>query len=103
MLSNRIAVEVKLVAHPVGFIGSTIQLALKTFTPATSVLWTHDIQEAVQTTSNSAIIPLDSQGNATASIIIDTTWGPGLHLLFAKDILTRYTASTQLQITGSAT
>ena len=81
-------------------IGETLKLVISHFTPATSVLLTHDIQEAVQTTSNSAIIPLDSQGHATASIIIDATWGPGLHLLFAEDILTRYTASATLQITN---
>jgi hypothetical protein len=80
--------------------GETLKLVISHFTPATSVLLTHDIQEAVQTTSNSAIIPIDSQGNATASIIIDNTWGPGLHLLFAEDILTRYTASATLQITN---
>lgn len=80
--------------------GQTVQVTISHFTPQTKVLLTHDIEEAVQTTSGSAIIPIGSDGGATASVMIDVTWGPGFHLLFAEDILTRYTASATLQIIG---
>src|SRR6185312_9523843 len=78
--------------------GQTVQATISHFTPKTKVLLTHDIQEAVQTTSGSAIIAIDADGNATASVVIDTGWGPGFHLLFAEVISTRYTASASLQI-----
>jgi hypothetical protein len=78
--------------------GQTVKVTISHFTPQTKVLLTHDIQEPVQTTSGSAIILIGSDGNATTSVIIDDTWGPGFHLLFAEDISTRYTASATLQI-----
>ncbi|HEX6481362.1 MAG TPA: BACON domain-containing carbohydrate-binding protein [Ktedonobacteraceae bacterium] len=80
--------------------GQTVKVTISHFTPQTKVLLTHDIQEAVQTTSASAIILIGSDGNATTSVIIDDMWGPGFHLLFAEDISTRYTASATLQIIG---
>ena len=78
--------------------GQTVKVTISHFTPQTKVLLTHDIEEAVQTTSNSPIISIGSEGNATTSVIIDDTWEPGFHLLFAEDISTRYTASATVQI-----
>ncbi|HLH62324.1 MAG TPA: carboxypeptidase regulatory-like domain-containing protein [Ktedonobacteraceae bacterium] len=80
--------------------GSTLQLIISHFTPSTTVYLTHDIDEAVQTTRDTDYVPLDAQGNARTMIIIDDSWGPGFHLLFAEDVQTRYTASAQLQIVG---
>lgn len=81
-------------------IGDKLKLAISHFAPSTQVFLTHDIEESVQTASGSSIVPIDSHGNATATIVIDDTWGPGFHYLFGEDIQTRYTASATLQIMG---
>ncbi|HJT58644.1 MAG TPA: carboxypeptidase regulatory-like domain-containing protein [Ktedonobacteraceae bacterium] len=81
-------------------IGNNLKLTINHFAPSTQVFLTHDIEESVLTVDGSSIVPINSQGNATATIVIDNTWGPGFHYLFAEDIQTRYTASAQLQIVG---
>ncbi|HZU65871.1 MAG TPA: BACON domain-containing carbohydrate-binding protein [Ktedonobacteraceae bacterium] len=81
-------------------IGTTLQLVISHFTPSTTVYLTHDIDETVQTANDTKYLPIDARGNARTAIVIDNTWGPGFHLLFAEDVQTRYTASAQLQIVG---
>jgi hypothetical protein len=79
--------------------GSTVHVTLTHFSPLTHVALTHDIQEPISINGNSSITT-DAQGSATFSLGIDTTWGPGFHLIVAEDVSTRSTASANLQITG---
>src|SRR5207244_9815812 len=72
---------------------------LKHFSPLTRVVLTHDIQEPIAINGSSSITT-NAQGNATFSLVIDTTWGPGFHLIVAEDVSSRSTASANLQITG---
>jgi len=81
-------------------IGDRVQLLIAHEAPLTQVALTHDIQEPVQVNSGSSLINIDSTGSAKASLVIDTNWGPGFHLIVAEDVSTRYTASATLQITG---
>ena len=91
-------------------IGDKVIVHISHFAPLTHVLLTHDIEEPVQLAPGSsagtsvqhggASIPLDANGNASVSILIDTSWGPGFHPLDAEDVTTHYTASAQLQIIG---
>src|SRR5579863_612426 len=72
------------------------------FEPGTSVLLTHDVQEMVRTTSGSSVVKIGSNGSAKATIIVDSSWGPAFHQVYAEDITTRYTASAQLQVITAA-
>ncbi len=89
------------VSQPTASIGSTITARISHFSPSTSVLLTHDIEEPVQTTTGHALVKLDSYGNASVKILIDTSWGAGFHTLQAEDVTTRYTASAQLHIVSA--
>src|SRR6266581_2518442 len=79
--------------------GSTVNLMIKHFSPSTRVVLTHDIQEPILINGSSSITT-DAQGSAIFPLIIDTTWGPGFHLIVAEDVSSRSTASANLQITG---
>src|SRR6266487_1713870 len=81
--------------------GSTVHVTLKHFSPSTRVALTHDIQEPISINGISSITT-DAQGSATFSLMIDSTWGPGFHLIVAEDVSTRSTASANLQITNEA-
>jgi BACON domain-containing protein len=80
-------------------LGSTVTITLKQFSPLTRVVLTHDIQVPISINGSSSIMT-NAQGVATFSLVIDTSWGPGFHLIVAEDFSTRYTASADLQITG---
>jgi hypothetical protein len=79
--------------------GSTVTVTLKHFAPSTRVDLTHDIQEPISINGSSSITT-DAQGCATFTFVIDTTWGPGFHLIVAEDVTSHSTASENLQITG---
>src|SRR6266699_6745121 len=79
--------------------GNTVNLMIKHFSPSTRVVLTHDIQEPILINGSSSITT-DAQGSAIFPLIIDTTWGPGFHLIVAEDVSSRSTASANLQITG---
>src|SRR5260221_3922172 len=79
---------------------TTIRLAIKNFTPSTSVALTHDIQEPIHLDGGSSIITIGPAGSANVTVNIASDWEPGFHLIVAEDLKTRYTASATLQITG---
>jgi len=84
---------------------TTIRLAIKNFTPSTSVALTHDIQEPIHLNGyslnrDSSIISVGPAGSANVAVNIDSDWGTGSHLIVAEDLKTRYTASSILLITG---
>jgi len=85
---------------------ATIRLAIKNFTPSTSVALTHDIQEPIHLDGGSSVITVGPAGSATAgsanvAVNIDSEWETGFHLIVAEDLKTRYTASATLLIMGS--
>jgi hypothetical protein len=79
--------------------GNAVQVILTNFSTMSQVVLTHDIQEPI-TINSSSSITTDTKGAARFSLVIDNTWGPGLHLIVAEDVKTRSTASANLQITG---
>ncbi|MGZ3615767.1 MAG: BACON domain-containing protein [Ktedonobacteraceae bacterium] len=79
--------------------GSRVNVTLNHFSPSTRVVLTHDIQEPIAINGSSSITT-DARGNATFSLVVDTTWGPGFHSILAEDAGSRSTASANLQITG---
>ena len=79
---------------------TTIRLALKNFTPSTSIALTHDIQEPMAIVGGSSIIRVDPAGSANVAVHIDSDWETGFHLIVAEDLTTRHTASATLLITG---
>ncbi len=85
----------------VATVGETVALHVMHFSPNTHIFVTHDVEETVQLTSGSALVGVDGNGSASVSILIDSSWGPGFHTVQAEDVVTRYTASAILQITGA--
>jgi Viral BACON domain/Carboxypeptidase regulatory-like domain len=82
--------------------GSTVNVTLNHFSPSARVVLTHDIQEPI-TINGSSSITTDTLGNAKFLLVVDTTWGPGFHLIVAEDVNSRSTASANLQIIGEGT
>ncbi len=79
--------------------GSKVTVTLNHFSPSTRVVLTHDIQVPILI-SGSSSITTDALGSAKFPMVIDSTWGPGFHLIVAEDVSSRSTASANLQITG---
>ncbi len=82
-------------------IGQTVTLQISHFTPSASVYLTHDIQEAVQLTTGSALVKVGPAGSADVKMLADAGWTPGYHIIEAEDVSTRYTASATLLIAGA--
>jgi Viral BACON domain/Carboxypeptidase regulatory-like domain len=82
--------------------GSKVNVTLNHFLPSTRVVLTHDIEEPI-TINGSSSITTDTVGSAKFLLVIDTTWGPGFHLIVAEDVNSRSTASANLQIIGEGT
>ncbi len=81
-------------------VGDTVKFTLKHGTPSANVALTHDVQEPIRINGGSSLVTTDSTGSVKVSLVIDSDWGPGFHLIVAEDVTTRYTASATLQITG---
>ncbi|MGZ3624192.1 MAG: BACON domain-containing protein, partial [Ktedonobacteraceae bacterium] len=79
--------------------GSTVNVKLNNFSSSARVVLTHDIQEPIEINGSSSITT-DALGSASFPLVIDSTWGPGFHLIVAEDVKLRTTASANLQITG---
>ena len=79
--------------------GSIVIVTLHNFSSSARVVMTHDIQIPIVINGSSSITTNDL-GSATFRLVIDTTWGPGFHLIVAEDVNLRTTASANLQITG---
>ena len=79
--------------------GSKVEVTLSHFSPTNRVVLTHDIQEPIAINGSSSITT-NARGNATFSLVVDTTWGPGFHSILAENAGSSSTASATLQITG---
>ncbi len=88
-------------SNTVANIGDTMTIHLAHFIPGTSIVLTHDIQEALVTTGNSSTVAVTASGEASAAFVITNAWKPGSHLIEAENVTTRDTASALLQIAGS--
>jgi len=88
-------------SQSVATLGTTIQLAIKNFTPSTRVALTHDIQEPIHLEGGSPILSVGPAGAANVAARIDSDWGTGPRLIVAEDLTTRYTAQATLLITGN--
>src|SRR2546426_7260707 len=53
-----------------------------------TVALTHDVQEPISINGHSTITT-DAQGSASVPFVIDSSWGPGFHLIVAEDVATR--------------
>lgn len=89
-------------------IGQAVVIHIRYFSANTRVYLTHDIQQPVQISLpggsvSDGLIEVNGNGNADVSMVVDQSWGPGFHIVYAEDVTTRYTASSTLQITGSGT
>ncbi|MBX5450339.1 BACON domain-containing protein [Thermogemmatispora sp.] len=82
-------------------IGQRVKLALERFSPSSQVLLSHDLQEPIPVgQQGSSLVQVNSVGSLVLTVQIDASWGPGLHLVEAEDVTTRYTASATLQVAG---
>ena len=77
-----------------------VQVHIVNFPARHSVKLSHDVQEAVITVGGSSIVTIGKDGSAEATLIVDDSWAVGFDLVYAEDITTHYSASTQLQVIG---
>lgn len=82
-------------------LGQRVILHILHFSANSSVYLTHDIQEAIQLTSGSAITKVGATGSADVTMVVDQSWTPGFHPIEAEDVTTHYTANATLQIIGA--
>lgn len=80
--------------------GAVVSLQITHFAPLTTVVLTHDVQEALFTIGGSSAFTVDASGAGSVSFTVNSFWGPGFHLIAAEDVATRYTASATLQVNG---
>lgn len=81
--------------------GQNVDIHLHHFTPYTFVLLTHDTQVAVTLTNGSSLFQVNSQGAANVTMVIDGSWEPGFHPVYAEEKAAHFTASAILQIAGA--
>lgn len=81
-------------------VGGSVSLQLSHFTPLTTVVLTHDVQELLLTSTGVSSLTTSASGTVSAAFTVGRTWGPGFHLIVAEDVATRYTASAMLQVSG---
>jgi hypothetical protein len=81
--------------------GGMFALHLTHFPSGTHVALTHDIQETLTTTAGVSELLVDASGQASASVVVTSSWTPGTHLIVAEDVTTRDTATAILQISGN--
>ena len=83
--------------------GESVDILLKNFSPGSSAVVSHDIQERVHLVGENPVVQIGPDGVKDIKLIIDTNWDPGLHTIEAEDIQTRYTASATLRIDSGPT
>src|SRR3989442_8859662 len=76
-------------------VNDTVTLTLAHFSHAATVALTHDVQEPISIDGHSTITT-DANGTASVPFVIDSSWGPGFHLIVAEDVATRNPASATL-------
>ncbi|MHB8599349.1 MAG: BACON domain-containing protein [Ktedonobacteraceae bacterium] len=85
------------IAHP----GQIVLLRINHFPALTDVFLTHDVQEAVRTDTGSPLLQVGPSGSIEVHILVENTWGAGIHTIDAEGVTTHYIASAILQITGN--
>jgi len=83
--------------------GESVTLHLKNFSPSSSVVVSRDIQERVHLAVGTSTVKIGPDGQQDATLLIDSDWDPGIHMLVIEDIQTRYTASAMLRIDAGPT
>ena len=79
-----------------------VQVQIMHFHHDDKVQITHDVQEAVTTTSGSSIVTIKKDGSAEVTLKVDSSWSIGFDQVYAEDTTTHYTASAQLQVVGAS-
>ena len=83
--------------------GDSTVVHLKNFSPGSSVVVSHDIQERVHLAEGNSIVQIGPDGSKDVTLLIESDWDPGIHTIEAEDIQTRYTASATLRIDAGPT
>ena len=101
-LSPNIAYIFKVVNGVKEPVTAPVQVQIMNFPPGDDVQLTHDVQEAVTTTSGSSIVTIAKDGSPkVVTLKVDSSWAVGFDQVYAEDIKTHYTASAQLQVMGT--
>ncbi|HEX4204681.1 MAG TPA: hypothetical protein VHZ51_10910, partial [Ktedonobacteraceae bacterium] len=83
--------------------GQSVVVHISHFTPSGFVFLSHDIGEQVRTDAGSSKIQVDKNGSRNVTLLIDSSWAAGAHMLEAEDMLTRYSASASLLLISGQT
>jgi Viral BACON domain len=89
------------ISPDIAYPGQVVLLHINHFPALSNVFLTHDVQEAVRTDTTSSLVQVGPTGSIEVHILVEDTWGAGVHTVEAEDVTTHYTASTMLQITGA--
>lgn len=81
-------------------LGGTITLRGTTFSPRGRVGLTRDTNVPVIDTGGSHMLTADNSGNFTDTVVVDSTWLSGPHIIRAEDALTHKMASFTITVTG---
>ncbi|MGH2506082.1 MAG: BACON domain-containing protein [Ktedonobacteraceae bacterium] len=78
--------------------GQAISVQLAHFAPLSHVVLTHDVQHALLTTTNTASLAVDANGQAATRFVVGRSWRGGSHLIVAEDAVAHETASALLRV-----
>ncbi|MDQ2715055.1 MAG: hypothetical protein M3Z08_09120 [Chloroflexota bacterium] len=80
--------------------GQKVRLHIAHFPALTLVAVSRDMQVAVPTASGSPLVQVGADGAVDVAVLAAQGWGPGQHLIEAEDVVTHYSISATLQVTG---
>ncbi len=81
--------------------GQVALLRLDHFSAFAHVLLSRDIEEQIRLDVSSPLLQVGAAGDASVHVLVEDSWGPGLHFIQAEDIETHYIASAPVQVIGS--
>ena len=83
------------------FRGQIVALHLDHCQPLAHIFLSHDIQEPLQIDAPSALIQVNTSGNADVHVRVDASWKLGMHRIQAEDVHTHAVFSANLQVIGA--
>lgn len=78
-----------------------VLLHLAHFSASSHVLLWRDGEDHVRLDTDSSLVQVSSTGEATVLLLVEDTWGTGLHFIEAEDIEAHYIVSTTIQVIDS--
>ncbi len=101
ILSQRSPLSLQVTPSTVA-LGGYITLRGSSFRPSVQVGLTRDTNIEVFDTGGKHIIHADNEGSFSDTVLVDQTWGPGPHTIYAEDAISHKSASFTVIVTGQS-